>query len=241
MSPPVVAVWGSNGYLGSRFVEMLSSRTTVERIDRRQLPREAAICIDSSFPVHYKSSSVAATYLRTVEARCRWAADTGRTYLYIASTSSLAPVTSVYGRVKRSAEETALGHGHQLVRVGLVVSQSPGGRYDQLARIVRALPIVPIPSTTEFHLYVTDLADLLTCIDAQIPREGQATRDLLVPGTRPSTLAELLGDLVEPRQRVVPLGPRVSALAARVARSLHVGSLDSLASIAGARQQRPES
>ncbi len=237
-----IAVWGSHGYLGSQVVKRFQPRMPVARLGRSELPIPGRACVDASFPTDYKSSSVTGAYLRTVEERCRWSTRKGCRYVYIASMSSLPPVASVYGAVKRAAEEIVLVEGHRLVRAGLIVSQeNPGGRFAQLAGIVRAIPVVPVPSPTHFRLFVNDLADVMACIESAVDSEDEPIADLPVPGMRDASLAEVLEMLVEPGQRVIRLGPRSSAVAARVAASLHMGRLDSLASIARATRPRSPS
>lgn len=240
MSSDAIAVWGSHGYLGSQVVLRLQPRTTVVRLGRDQLPPPPVRAgVDVSFPLDYKSASVARTYLRAVEERCTWATRSGCRYVYLASMSSLPPVTSRYGRLKQTAEAVVLGHGQQLIRAGLVVSETmPGGRFEQIGRLVRVLPVVPVPAPTQFHVFVSDLDDVLTSVEAAVDgaAEPVALADQFVSGMRESSLAAVLETLLPPGKRVLHLGPRASAIAARIASSLHVGRLDPLASIAAAPQ-----
>ena len=244
MNSDGVAVWGSHGYLGSQVVRRLQPRTSVTRLGRAQFPPPVRAAVDASFPADYKSASVAKTYLRAVEERCTWSGSTGCRYVYLASMSSLPPVTSHYGRMKQAAEAIVLDHGHQLIRAGLVVSESmPGGRFEQLGRIVRKIPVVPMPTPTQFRVFVSDLDDVLASVETVVTHVAEPVflPDHFVPGMRESSLAEVLESLLPPGKRVLHLGPGTSAVAARIASLLHVGPLDSLASIAATSQNKQPS
>jgi hypothetical protein len=193
--------------------------------------------IDASFPADYKKRAVRLAYLDQIAARATWAAECGTRYVYLASTSSLPPVTSIYGEVKRTAEQAVLRQSGRLLRAGLVISATdPGGRYGQMAGIVRRLPVLMLPAPSEFPLFVTNLTDLLSDIGLVTTGPWPAA-DRWVTGTQQSSLADVLAKLARPHQPVVSLGPGASRVAARLARNVHFGPLDSLASIAEQSQR----
>jgi hypothetical protein len=230
-----VGVWGSSGYLGSRILRHLRGNGyAADELGRAELPAETGVVVDASFPPTYKELAVRSSYLELVGRRAGWAKDTGATYIYLASTSSIPPVTSVYGTVKGAAESIVLSSGGHLLRAGLVVSTiDPGGRLNQLASIISHLPLVVVPATTEFPVLVSTLEDLLDDVAEIVSGRGGTGHDQLVTGTRESSLAEVVADLVRPTRSIHVLPVPPSRLAAWVARRLHFGLLDSLASIAG--------
>lgn len=225
-------VWGGRGYLGQHFCARLSQRAPGRPLGREELPRGLDLLVDASYPSGGGGRTATAHYLEAVERRSRWAASQGARYVYVASTSSLPPVTSRYGQVKAQAEHATLSAGGLLLRAGLVVAdERPGGRFGHLLDIVRRPPVLPLPAREEFRIYVTPLGELLAALDAYLSATPPPP-DHWVSGTRLSSLSELLETRLRPEQRVVRLGRRTSAAAAAVARRLHAGQLDSLASIA---------
>lgn len=230
--PRLVGIWGSSGYLGTRTLAHLRGHLIVQSLERDDLAEPGSRLLDLSFPPDYRNRTTRDEYLRRVEGRCRWAARTGSRYIYIGSTSSEPPVTSIYGATKRQAEQLALAWGHSVLRAGLVIcSVTPGGRFGQLERIVKRLPVVPLPDISQFRLRVTDMHNLLSDVSAVV-EQPNGPRERLVTGTSETSLAELVEMMLAPRQRAFKLGPRTSFAAARVASSLHWGPFDALSSLA---------
>lgn len=230
--PARVGVWGGSGYLGRQLVTRLGGPDAVRILGRAELPDGLHFVVDASYPNGDRTRATADAYLAAVERRSAEAAEQGCRYVYLASTSSLPPVTSAYGRLKASAEAAVSANGAHLLRAGLVVSDDEaGGRFGELVAIVERLPVVVLPSHDHFRLYVSELPALLADLEACVGPQAPAA-DRLVTGTTVTSLAALLAPWLPAGQRRWQLGARTSSLAARVARHLHAGPLDSLASIA---------
>lgn len=235
----IVGVWGANGYLGSHASSHLRATADVRCLARDALPTDESALVDASFPRDYKDAVIRTGYLQRITSRAQAAAALHIPYVYIASMSSLPPVTSVYGRVKADAESIVTRHAGVLLRAGLVVSATePGGRFAQLAGIARRLPLLPLPHPSQFRVHVTSLEDVLRDL-AAVVEDGRGAHGHVVAGTSELSLTELLEAASASRHRVIRLGPTLSRAAARVARHLHVGPLDSLASIAVSARRDP--
>jgi hypothetical protein len=196
---------------------------------------EVQMFVDASFPVKtYKRRAGARTYVHAIEARVSEAERRGQRYVYLASTSSLPPVYSRYGRVKQRAEDLVKANGGHLVRAGLVVStEAPGGRLGQLLAISGRLPILPLPHESTFRLYVTPLAQLLDCVNRCLRTATYQPGDELVPGTELTCLTALITAHPLASRPSLRLGRQTSRACSALARNVHVGPLDALSSIAG--------
>jgi nucleoside-diphosphate-sugar epimerase len=81
--------------------------------------------------------------------------------LFISSMSAFKGCRSKYGRAKLIVEKTVINKGGLIIRPGLVWSPGElGGMLGKIARVIRWLPLIAIPSTDKQKLHMINLSNL---------------------------------------------------------------------------------
>jgi nucleoside-diphosphate-sugar epimerase len=89
------------------------------------------------------------------------ASSLGVPVLFISSMSAFRGCRSKYGRAKLMVEQTVVNKGGRIIRPGLVWSPGElGGMLGKIARVIRWLPLIAIPSTDKQKLHMTNLSNL---------------------------------------------------------------------------------
>jgi predicted transcriptional regulator with HTH domain len=148
-----VGVYGWNGYLGN---SICANYPKTLKIDRASLIDSGMdVVIDCSFPVGKLKKSVTARYLELIHQRACYYKLLNIKYIYLGSYSSIQPVKNDYGRVKFLAEQLVLQENGIVVKLGLVVnSKNPGGRYFELVKILKKVPVLVLPHKSTFEIFI---------------------------------------------------------------------------------------
>lgn len=232
-----IAVYGANGYLGSSLV----LRCAGVPLLRDEFPTDAhdVVVIDASFPSRSHSGSDWAQYRNRIVQRLGQVRESGSTYVYLGSMSSLCLRPSSYGRKKREIEDVVLSQSASVMRLGLVTDQKPGGRHRELVGSLKRLPFVAVPTRDDFPLYVTPLRDFLRQFLEPSASSFPRASEWVCPGTQLKSLREVILEEQNGQlggKRFVNL-PRVLSRSLRsLSLGLTVGPLDSLSSLARMRQ-----
>jgi hypothetical protein len=177
-------------------------------LGREQLPSGSCPVVDFSMPRNIRQSSTRISYHELIMRRVSSAVGGRSHYIYAGSISSLDPVVSQYGKLKRLVEDDVKSRGGSVLRLGLVVDfERPGGRFSNLIQILDRLPIAVVPSFNCFQLYVTSPEGMVQSI-VQLAKHHTGVSDYLCHDTREGSLGELVGTywrLKDRPYRVMPV------------------------------------
>ena len=224
-----IAVYGSNGYLGSAFKETESSVKCLKRLED---PLMGFVHVDFSFPSGKVDEVEFLEYLDLIQRRVRACMLKSSNYVYIASFSSIPPINSIYGMRKKVTEDLVLSLGGNILRMGLVVNRTkPGGRYLELGEKVGKLPFVPVTHHNFFQLFVTQEDAALSSVKAALKSTSQGC-SLIADGTFESNLGNVLREVARLRSmKTLNLGIGASRAFEFVVKKCNFKFLDSLKSL----------
>jgi predicted transcriptional regulator with HTH domain len=222
-----VGIYGSNGYLGK---SICASYPKTLKIDRNALvDSELDVIIDCSFPNGNEKQSVTAKYLDLIHRRAQYYKSLNIRYIYLGSYSSIHPLKNKYGRVKYRAEQLVLEQNGIIVKLGLVVnSNNPGGRYFELTKILKKMPILVLPHERTFEIFVDREHEVIQSLSTWNQLKPAST--YLLKTTKKSSLGIVAGDAL-PTKSTFSLGPISSYLLEKVVRSLPSDFLGALKGI----------
>jgi hypothetical protein len=230
-NPPTIGIFGSHGYLGSRVKQLHPSSVPIAR---NESSKEQFV-LDASYPSGYFDKGTTSTFLETIERRAKHARTMDATYVLLGSTSSYAPQTSRYAKIKSQTETICIENGGTVLRLGLVIDrQYPGGRYRELNQKIGKLPVVPIFHRDVLKIFCTDICDfdnaILRILDA--PK----SMDLLVSGTYETSFGEISSQAATDRDlRTHLLSKPISRAIVHVIKLCPSNSLDPIKSLSIAK------
>jgi nucleoside-diphosphate-sugar epimerase len=210
--PPVAAVSGASGYLGSKICTTLESKGwQVLRLVRTPDPTDSlSRQFDLGDPLKADTLSsvdvlVHAAYDLSVTRRADiWRINVGgtrrlltaahdagvRRIIVLSSMSAFEGTSQLYGRAKLEIEEITSGFGGCSIRPGLVYGDRPGGMAGALRKITR-LPIIPLPASGA-HQYPLHEDDLMSVIAALSAVDDLPSGPIGVAPNSPVTFRDLL-------------------------------------------------
>ena len=158
-----LGVYGWHGYLGN---SICTSYPDVLKIERYSLvDSDFDVVIDCSFPSGKLKKTTAARYLDLIHQRANFYKTQNVKYIYLGSYSSIKPLKNNYGKVKFLAERLVLESSGIVIKLGLVVnSKNPGGRYSELTRILKTIPVLVLPHESTFEIFVDREHDVIQSI-----------------------------------------------------------------------------
>lgn len=246
MNPaPLVAITGSNGYVGSclkrRFqsagwevLELTRSPAPGARhapfrlggeISPETLAGVTALvhCAYDFKPLNWPElEAVNVTGSARLFAAARQAGV--KQVIYISSISAYAGCRSLYGRAKLATEREAVAGGAVVLRPGLVYGDAPGGMFGKLAQSLRKGKFVPLigdGSQIQFLVHEADLADV--ALAAANGQPGLAGQIITVAHPEPWPFRRLLSEIAAGLGRhpvMVPLPWRFIWLGLKTAETL---------------------
>ena len=233
-----VGILGSRGYLGSLITEECASRSKEFFALPRELNGELLeelnpkIIFDASFPRNYQKKEVRFRYLTILEKNILIAANLKIPYYYLGSYSSLSPIRSIYAETKMKAEEIILKELGGIIRLGLVIDKHlPGGRFAELGRIAKKIPINIIIGPSWCPVTVTDSTHFQDCVKSLLNGGIDTEKIIIDCRTDILHLNELL--LLFPRKNYsLHLNEHMTNILMYLVRKLPIGKLDNLKSIA---------
>lgn len=228
-----IAVFGTSGYLGG----LLARHLTVQKLARqdRIAKNNTRLVVDASFPPTRSSKVVWRQYFEAISRRVAQAQVSNINYVYLGSMSSIGMRRSRYGERKHLSEQSVLSSGGIVLRLGLVVGEVPMGRFGTLAENLEGFPIVPIPHESTFPLFLTPEEGFLRSIRLLLRDVPSTSNELISIDTTLSTLSAAIHSLQERNlitKREFRLNARASKILQNLSSQLHIGSLDSLSSLA---------
>jgi hypothetical protein len=156
-----IGVYGSTGYLGTLVTKNLANAIPITRCKLEKY----TIILDLSFPNGQTTKKCIKNYLQLIERRSIFCKQNRIQYFYAGSYSSIAPVTSKYGEIKRKAESIVLGNEGSVLKYGLIVNfNKPGGRHKQLINQIENWHLIPLPHEKYFKINATKEQDFLESI-----------------------------------------------------------------------------
>ena len=181
MKPPICAITGSNGYVGSCIKNYFAAHGWEIRELTRQ-PRPGSHGVAFKLGAEISPASLAGVTalvhcaydfkpltweeIRTVNVggtekllAAAQAAGVGR-IIVISSISAYEGCRSLYGRAKLEIEASAQRHGALAIRPGLVYGDRPGGMFGKLQEQIRHAKIVPLIGDGSQIQYLVHEADL---------------------------------------------------------------------------------
>ena len=222
-------IYGSTGYLGRAILNKFANSVALNREDFTS----TKIVIDCSFPRNYMNTKIAEDYENKIVSRSKDCERRKIKYIYVGSYSSISPVTSVYGRIKKNVENITLVNGGTVLKSGLVMStENPQGRYHQFLSAIEKFPFLVTPSPTTFRIHTTWEKDLLDSLkhDALYQENGV----FLLEATEISDLNTLVANL-ELNKKIYELSPYFSKIMQNFVHFFPSRYFDSLKSIANIR------
>jgi len=165
MKPPICAITGSNGYVGSCIKNYFAAHGwEIRELTRQPKPGSHGVAFQLGADlspaslagvtalVHcaYDFKPLTWAEIRTVNVggtekllSAAQAAGVGR-IIVISSISAYAGCRSLYGRAKLEIEAIAQRHGALAIRPGLVYGDQPGGMFGKLQEQIRRAKIIPL-------------------------------------------------------------------------------------------------
>lgn len=247
----MIAVTGASGYLGSRLVDALRSggidvveltrhpeRSGARRYEIGQ-PLEEGLLEGVTGLVHnaWDFAGPAARNVVGSQPLVDGARREGIPVVFVSSLAAHRLARSSYGRAKLELELVIRSTGGTAVRPGLIYGPSPSGLFGTLDRLVRRLPVLPLPDYGTDRLFLAHEDDVCATVRELLvhPSPGAA---IFAAADRSVALGELVARIAAHRRRsthLVGLPHSATALALALGgtrRRLGGVSLDSLASLA---------
>jgi nucleoside-diphosphate-sugar epimerase len=117
--------------------------------------------------------------------------------LFLSSFSACVDATAGYGRMKHELEEFFTARRLEVLRPGLVLGA--GGLFGSMVRLVRSLPIVPLPDGAKNRVPLVGITEFLQCVERLVAEPRRTPVNLCCP-TQP-TLREVLETIARAEQR----------------------------------------
>jgi hypothetical protein len=231
----MIGIFGGSGYIGQEFVRLCEDfHIEVEVLNRETTvyPRNVSCVVDFSFPSRYRDDLEVGNYLEIYKSRLKNSREIGIPYYYIGSYSSQSPRLSEYGKLKKVFESFATEFDATIIRAGLVVDlQHPGGRFQQLVKLLRIAPCIPVFPSDWCPLQITFLDDLLGSLILLSSELDRSTKREVIEVTSYRTnLSDFLISLDRNKSRI-HLSEKCTRLLAFVCGQTSLGAIDNLNSI----------
>ena len=235
----MIGLYGGTGYLGQQIISALQARDLnfvllEEGSSVSNLASVSAI-IDCGFPrkIHKKlvRKNYEKQFFKKIDQMCKIRKIP---YVYLGSFSSAETSLSHYGRVKYFAEKLVIDRGGMVLKLGLIVStDKPGGRFLELAKIMRVIPFSLVPHPDYFPIRTTNLNDLLDHILILVNNIDQEfVNGIKIVQNEGTTLGNLLTHQINRNQSSVRLSRTTTKLLCRAIQILPLGPMNNLKSIA---------
>jgi hypothetical protein len=232
----MIGVFGGNGYLGQQITSAFQAHDlSFVLLEEASTDSDLAfinVIIDCGFPRKIHKKLVRTNYKRQFLKRTDQIQKIP--YIYLGSFSSAEDSLSHYGQVKHFSEKLVIERGGMVLKLGLIISaEKPGGRYLELANIVKFFPLSLIPHSDYFPIRTTKLNDFLDYILILVHNIDQEfVNAIKIVQNESTTLGDLLTHQINRNQLPVILPRATTKLLCRTIQILPLGPMNNLKSIA---------